>query len=64
MEGKTDLTLATLRQILRAHYAEKDATVLYQQLTEAVQEPYETSLDFPECVLDLRQKVLFASERA
>lgn len=64
LEGKTDLTLATLRQILRAHYAEKDATVLYQQLTEAVQAPYETSLDFLVRVLDLRQKVLFASERA
>lgn len=36
LEGKTDLTLATLRQILRAHYAE-NATVLYQQLTKAVQ---------------------------
>lgn len=64
LEGKTDLTLATLRKILGAHYAEKDATVLYQQLTEAVQGPYETSLDFLVRVLDLRQKVLFASERA
>lgn len=64
LEGKTDLTLATLRQILRAHYAEKDATVLYQQLTEAVQGPYETSLDCLVRVLDLRQKVLFASKRA
>ena len=35
LEGKRDLTLAT--QILRTHYAEKDATVLYQQLTKAVQ---------------------------
>lgn len=62
LEGKTDLTLATLRQIFRAHYAEKDATVLNQQLTEAVQGPYETSLDFLVRVLDLRQKVLVASE--
>lgn len=64
LEGKTDLTLATLRQILRAHYAEKDATVLYQQLTKAVQGPGETALDFLVRVLDLRQKILFASERA
>lgn len=64
LEGKTNLTLATLRQILRAHYAEKDATVLYQQLTKAVQGSGETSLDFLVRVLDLRQKVLFASERA
>lgn len=64
LEGKRDLTLATLRQILRTHYAEKDATVLYQQLTKAVQSPGETALDFLVRVLDLRQKVLFASERA
>ena len=64
LEGKTDLTLSTLRQILRAHYAEKDTTVLYQQLTIAVQGLSETSLDFLIRVLDLRQKVLFASERA
>lgn len=64
LEGKIDLTLATLRQILRAHYAEKDATVLYQQLTKAVQGPGESALDFLVRVLDLRQKVLFASERA
>lgn len=55
LEGKTDLTLATLREILRAHYAEKGATVLYQQLTKAVQAPGETSLDFLVRVLDLRQ---------
>lgn len=64
LEGKRDLTLVTLRQILRTHYAEKDATVLYQQLTKAAQEPGETALDFLVRVLDLRQKVLFASERA
>ncbi|KAK0150696.1 hypothetical protein N1851_008208 [Merluccius polli] len=62
LEGKRDLTLAT--QILRTHYAEKDATVLYQQLTKAVQGPGEIALDFLVRVLDLRQKVLFASERA
>ncbi len=64
LEGKRDLTLATLRQILRTHYAEKDATVLYQQLTKAVQGTGESALDFLVRVLDLRQKVLFASERA
>lgn len=62
LEGKTDLTLATLRHILRAHYAEKDATDLYQQLTKAVQSPSETALDFVVRVLDLRQRVLNASE--
>lgn len=64
LEGKMDLTLATLRQILGTHYAEKDATVLYQQLTKAVQGPGETALDFLVRVLDLQQKILFASERS
>lgn len=52
-EGKTDLTLTNLRQILVAHYAEKDATVLYQQLTKAAQEMNETTLQFLIRVLDL-----------
>lgn len=63
LEGKTDLTLTNLRQILGAHYAEKDATVLYQQLTKAAQGQNETPLEFLIRVLDLRQKILFASER-
>lgn len=41
----------------------KQLTVLYQQLTKAVQGPGETALDFLVRVLHLRQKVLFASER-
>ena len=64
MEGKHNLTLASLRQILRAHCAENDATALYQQLTKAVQGPGETPLGFLVRVLDLLQKVLSASERA
>lgn len=63
LEGKIDLSLNNLRQILRAHCAEIDATVLYQQLTKATQGANETPLDFLIRVLDLRQKILFASER-
>lgn len=36
LEGKTDLILHTLKQILQAHYAEKDTTDLYQQSNKAV----------------------------
>lgn len=64
LEGKEDLTLTSLRQVLKAHYAETDATVLYQQLTKATQGANETPLEFLIRVLDLRQKILFASERA
>lgn len=36
LEGKIDLILHTLRQILQAHYAEKDATDLYKQSTKVL----------------------------
>lgn len=55
LEGKIKFTLIALRQILGAHYAEKDETVLYEQLTKAVQGSNETSLDFLIRVLDLCQ---------
>lgn len=64
LDGQADLTLVILRQILRAHYAEQNATVPYQQLTKAVQETNETALHFLIHVLDLCQKVLFASDHA
>ncbi len=41
LESRVDLTLPALRQILRTHYIEKDATELYHSLTCAVQEPKE-----------------------
>lgn len=37
LEGKEDLKLTSLRQVLGAHYAETDTTVLYQQQTKAMQ---------------------------
>lgn len=58
------MTLYALRQILRTHYAEKDATELYHKLTKATQDPGESALDFLVRVVDLRQKVLSASARA
>lgn len=53
LEGKTDMTLYTLRQILRTHYAEKDAAELYHKLTKATQELGESALDFLVRVFDL-----------
>ena len=42
LEGKANLTLPTLRRILRSHYQEKSATELYKQLTSEVQGMKET----------------------
>lgn len=64
LEGKPDLALARLRKILRSHYQEKGATEIYQLLSSAVQEAGETPQDFLVRLLDLKQKVLFASQEA
>lgn len=64
LEGKTNLTLPTLRRILRSHYQERGATELYKQLTSEVQSIKETPQTFLIRALDLRQKILFASQEA
>lgn len=64
LEGKSDLTLPTLRRILRFHYQEKGATELYKQLTSEVQSSKESPQNFVIRALDLRQKILFASQEA
>lgn len=62
LEGKENLTLPTLRRILRSHYQEKSATELYKQLTSEVQSSKETPQNFLIRAMDLRQKILFASQ--
>ncbi|KAF0027602.1 hypothetical protein F2P81_020343 [Scophthalmus maximus] len=63
-EGKDKLTLPALRRILRSHYQEKGATELYKQLTSEVQNCKETPQNFLIRAMDLRQKILFASQEA
>ena len=62
LEGKADLTLAKLRRIMRSHYQERTATELYHQLSSTVQQPKEKPQEFLIRLLDLKQKVLFASQ--
>lgn len=64
LEGKHDLSLPTLRRILRSHYQEMSATELYKQLTTEVQSNRETPQNFLIRAMDLRQKILFASQEA
>lgn len=64
LEGKKDLTLPTLRRILRSHYQERSATELYKQLTTDAQGQKETPQNFLLRTMDLRQKILFASQEA
>lgn len=62
LDGRPDINLATLRSILRGHYAEKNATELYSELASATQNPKETPNDFLLRVMDLRNRILFASQ--
>ena len=62
LEGKSELTLGSLRQILRAHYKEKSATELYSELCQLSQHAKESPTDFLLRALNLRQKILFASK--
>ena len=64
LEGKADLTLAKLRRIMRSHYQERTSTELYHQLSPTVQQPKEKPQEFLIRLLDLKQKVLFASQEA
>ena len=65
LEGKADLTLAKLRRIMCYHYQERTATELYHQLSSTVQQlqqPKGKPQEFLIRLLDLKQKVLFASQ--
>ena len=64
LEGRAKITLPSLRRILRCHYQERDATDLYKQLAQLAQDPKESSQAFLLKALDLRQKVIFASQEA
>ncbi|XP_030590038.1 uncharacterized protein LOC115783375 [Archocentrus centrarchus] len=64
LESRSELSLNSLRQVLRTHFIDKDATELYHSLTRAVQESKETPVQFLIRAMDLRQKVLTASDRA
>ena len=62
LEGKADLTRPKLRRIMRSYYQERTATELYHQLNSTVQQPKEKPQEFLIRLLDLKQKVLFASQ--
>ena len=64
VETVRDLTLPRLRQILISHYKEKSGTQLYQELATIFQRQKETPEAFLLRCLDLRQKILFASQEA
>ena len=64
LEGKPLLTLANLRKIFRSHCQDKEVTEMYQLPSSGVKEGGETPKDFLVRLVDLKQKVLFASQEA
>lgn len=63
LEGLDDLKLDVLRAVLRTHFHEKTATELYQELGQLAQGPKEDVQHFIIRGMDMRQKVLFASQQ-
>ena len=61
LKCRRDIDLAQVKQIIRAHYKEKNATELYQELSNVTQLSKEDPTEFLMRALGLRQKVLFAS---
>jgi hypothetical protein len=62
LEGRPALKLSSLRKILRAQYREKSATELYNLLGQLAQGSAEDAQEFLLRALEIRQKILFASQ--
>ena len=62
LEGKTNLTLAKLRKLLRSHFKEKDPTTLFNELSRSARLSSEDASYFVMRMIDLRTKVVFATK--
>ncbi|KAK6178709.1 hypothetical protein SNE40_011230 [Patella caerulea] len=62
-EGKPDLKLDEILNVIKAFYKEENSTELYNQLTNLTQQRNETALSFVMKALDLRQRLIFASRQ-
>ena len=63
LEMMDNLSLGQLKQILRPHFKEKTGTELYQELTLLCQGPKESAQDFLMRAMNLREQVLFSSQK-
>ena len=64
LETMVDLTLPRLCKILRFHFHERNATELYQLLTNTAQQPNEDPQSFLMRALTVRQKIISASKES
>lgn len=56
-----DLSLSRLRQIMKAHFKQKSATELYQELSVLHQQAGESPQDFLVRAVNLKQQIIFVS---
>ena len=61
LECRTDVDRPQMKQIIRAHSNEKNATELYQELSNVAQSARENPTEFLMRAFDLRQRVSFTS---
>ena len=61
LEGRSEIGISELKQILRSFYNERTSTELYQDLCKLTQGGGETIQDFLYRGLELRQKIIFVS---
>ena len=61
LEMIQDLSLSRLRQLMKAHFKQKSATELYQELSVLHQEASESPQDFLVRALNLKQQIIFVS---
>ncbi len=62
LEMMSGLTLARLKQILRAHFRKKSSTEPYQELAQLCQGLKESVQDFLIRAMNVRQRVIFSSQ--
>ncbi len=62
LESRTAMSWSELKDILLTHYGQRDPTDLYHSLSTAIQDPKETPQAFLMRALDLRQRLMVASE--
>ena len=61
LESKVDIDEQAFLRILRSHYKEKDSTSVFQEMSNSVQLPSESELDFCLRVMSLHEVVVALS---
>ena len=61
LESRAELSEKAFFQILRSHFKEKDSTLVFHDLSNAAQLPFESEMDFCLRVMSLRERVVTLS---